>query len=165
MIFVMAKTGNGLNKQPATPHGIIDLELAYSRVQADTIIKAWTAGSLQSEDYITVARTNTYWDFLFLIFYATFLYLLCKKIAASYESALNRVGNNIAGCVLLAGVLDAFENIGMLQTLGGSSSDLVAKFTASCSSIKWILVIITLAYIIVAGSIALFKKKSLNGLN
>ncbi len=154
----MSKTGEGLNKQPATPHGILNLELAYSNQCTANAINAWTASASQPVDYIRVAKTNTYWDFLFLVFYAPFLYLLAKQIASNFSGTKNAVGRKLAAGALLAGVLDIGENAGMLMTLGGTQSSAVALATAILSAVKWLLVIAVILYILIAGGIFIYRK-------
>lgn len=158
MIVVMGKTGEGLNKQPATPHGIINLELAYSNKCTAYAMNAWTASASQPVDYIQVAKTNTYWDFLFLVFYAPFLYLLAKQIAANFSGTKHKLGLKLASGAILAGMLDIGENAGMLITLNGTQSAAVALATAILSAIKWLLVIAAILYILIAGGIFIYRK-------
>ena len=65
MIIIMSRTGKPL-KTASTPAGIVNLEFAYNTVKVDSVFKAWGTGSTGSK--IEVAKTNTYWDFLFIFF-------------------------------------------------------------------------------------------------
>jgi hypothetical protein len=145
MIVVMAKTGATL-KTPATPMGIIDLEFAYNTTKTAAIIHAWAPTNELNN--IIVAIYNTFYDFLFLFFYAGFLFLACKKIAANMEGYAAKAGQLIARCALLSGLLDVFENTGMLITLHGYTSSAVAFLTVFFSIIKWGLVIIAVLYLL-----------------
>jgi hypothetical protein len=78
MIIVMAKTGAVL-KTPEASMGILNLEFAYNTSKITPILFSWE--SINSVDIITAAKNNTYWDFVFLLFYALFLLYSCKKIA------------------------------------------------------------------------------------
>ena len=154
MIVVMAKNGASL-KTPATPKGILDLEFAYNSAKTTVVINAWAPNS--SIDNIGAAKNNTYYDFIFLFFYALFLFFTCKKIAHINNSI---IGLLIAKGALAAGVLDVFENAGMLITLSGKSSDNIAMLTTTIAVIKWALAIAAVIYLL-AGLIKLIANKKL----
>ena len=59
-----------------------------------------------------------------------------------------KAGQFIARGALLSGLLDVFENTGMLITLHGHSSATVAFLTVFFSIIKWGLVIIAVLYLL-----------------
>ena len=147
----MAKTGASL--KPATPHGIVDLELAYNTNCASKIIHAWTPNN-----NINAAKTNTWFDFIFLFFYSLFLYNTCNFLSGFFTSFLNTAGRLLAKAAIAAGFLDILENIGMLITLNGHISSGITFFTAFFSFIKWMLVIAAVLYMLVAGIIVLSKK-------
>lgn len=155
MIVVMAKTGATL--KPASPHGILDLEFAYNTTKTAEVLKAWAPAN--GIDNIAVAKTNTYWDFLFLFFYAGFLFLACKKIASKISGPVSKACNLIAKGAILAGFLDIIENIGMLLTLSNQGSSAIALATTIVSVIKWVLALIAVLYVL-TGVIALaFRKR------
>lgn len=145
MLIVMAKTGASL-KTATTPLGILNLEFAYNTAQTNNIINAWY--STGEPNNVLAAIYNTFYDFLFLFFYAGFLFLACKKIAANIKGPVAKAGNLIARGALLAGVLDVLENTGMLLTLHGYTSNAVAFLTVSFSVIKWALAIIAVLYVL-----------------
>ena len=150
----MAKTGASL-KTPATQKGILDLEFAHNSANTAVVINAWASNS--TIDNIGAAKNNTYYDFIFLFFYALFLFFTCKKIAQINNS---NIGLLIAKGALGAGVLDIFENVGMLITLSGKSSDSIAMLTTIISAIKWVLAIAAVIYML-AGLIKLIANKKL----
>lgn len=150
----MSKTGASL-KTPATPKGILDLEFAYNSTKTTAVINAWAPNS--TVDNISAAKNNTYYDFIFLLFYALFLFFTCKKIALINNSS---IGWLIAKGALAAGGLDVFENAGMLITLSGNSSDSIAILTTIISVIKWGLAIAAVIYML-AGLIKLIANKKL----
>lgn len=145
MVFVMAKTGATL-KTPATPQGILNLEFAYNTAQTNNIINTWR--STGQPNNIIAAIYNTFYDFLFLFFYAGFLFIACKKIAVNIQGPVARAGNIIARAAILAGILDVLENTGMLLTLHGHTTNAVAFLTVFFSVIKWGLVIIAVLYVL-----------------
>lgn len=156
MMVVMAKTGASL-KTPATPKGIIDLEFAYSTTKANIVTNAWAWQPGKSTDNNSVARINTYIDFIFLIFYALFLFFTCDRIAWLTKS---NTGERIANGAIWAGLLDVIENAGMLYTLSGHGSGIMAFITTCCALIKWLLVIAAAGYAVV-GIIQLLRHKKI----
>ena len=156
MMVVMAKTG-AILKTPEAPMGILNLEFAYNTAKTTPIINSWA--SISSTDVITAAVNNTWWDFVFLFFYAGFLFLACKKIAANTSGGFSKAGFTIAKGALWAGFLDILENSGMLLTLNNQGSDTIALFTTIISIIKWALAIIAVLYML-TGLLALAFRKS-----
>jgi predicted metal-binding membrane protein len=149
MIVVMTKTGATL-KTPATPHGILNLEFAHNTAKTTAVVNTWAPNN-----NIGAAKNNTYYDFIFLLFYSVFLFLLVKKIAQIKNS---KAALLIAKGALVAGVLDVFENAGMLYTLSGNASESIALLTTIFSVIKWILALTAAVYGVV-GLIQLSIKK------
>jgi hypothetical protein len=156
MIVVMTKTG-AILKTPEVPMGILNLEFAYNTAKTTPIINSWA--SINHADVITAAKNNTYWDFLFLFFYAGFLFLACKKIAAKTTGSFSRAGKLIAKGALWAGFLDIIENAGMLLTLSNQGSSTIAFCTTFVSVIKWALAIIAVLYML-TGLLALAFRKN-----
>ena len=156
MMFVMAKTGASL-KTTATPHGILDLEFAYNTAKTAGIMQAWAPTA--ELDNIAAARINTYWDFLFLFFYAGFLFLACKRIAAKTGAGFSKAGHIVAKGAVAAGFLDILENSGMLLTLSGQGSSAIAFCTTIVALVKWVLAIMGVLYVLI-GVLALgFRKR------
>ena len=156
LMVVMVKTG-AILKTPEAPMGILNLEFAYNTAKTTPIINSWA--SINKADVITAAKNNTYWDFLFLFFYAGFLFLACKKITAKTAGSFSKAGHAVAKGILLAGFLDIIENTGMLLTLNDQGSSTIAFTTTFVSVIKWALALIAVLYVL-TGLLALaFRKK------
>lgn len=154
MIVVMAKTGATL-KTPQTPKGILDLEFAYNSTKTTTVLNAWAPDN--NINNIATAKNNTYYDFIFLLFYSPFLFFTGKKIALLTNS---KIGLMIAKGALWAGSLDIFENAGMLLTLSGHSTESIALLTTIISLIKWALAIAAVVYLLI-GLIKLIVNKKI----
>jgi hypothetical protein len=159
MVYVMISTGKTL-ETAATPLGIIDLEIAPDKASVQHILDVWQKTG-KSPGNIEAAKKNTWLDFLFIIFYAPFLYVCCTKLAAGFKktSIIARIGKLVAMGIIIEGILDFLENFGMLKSLNGEVSGNIALFTASCSLVKWTLVFIALLYILAALVAKLFIKK------
>lgn len=152
----MSKTGAPL-KTPDTSMGILNLEFANTAEKADAVVHAWSTGI--HADNITIAKNNTYWDFLFLFFYSGFLFVACRKIAANISGPVAKAGYLIAAGALLAGFLDILENAGMLLTLSGQGSSVIAFATSTVSIIKWTLALIAVLYVLTGLVVLAFKRK------
>lgn len=150
----MAKTGATL-KTPQTPKGILDLEFAYNSTKTTTVLNAWAPDN--NINNIATAKNNTYYDFIFLLFYSPFLFFTGKKIALLTNS---KIGLMIAKGALWAGSLDIFENAGMLLTLSGHSTESIALLTTIISVIKWALAIAAVVYLLI-GLIKLIVNKKI----
>jgi len=155
MLVVMAKTGAPL-KTATTPYGILDLEFAYNSDKAAAVLDAWKAQ--RNSDNITAAKINTQLDFIFLLFYAAFLYNACKMVAGIYDGAVANTGLLLAYGSIAAGLLDIFENIGMLLTLHGHYADAIPLATCIFAIVKWLLALAALLYFLIAGGYYLVKK-------
>lgn len=151
----MAQTGATL-KTPTTPLGILNLEFAYNAEKAFAVIFAWTG--LIPADNVFAAIINTWLDFIFLLFYALFLYQACMMLAMQHTGLLAAIGSFLSKGALAAGVLDVFENIGMLITLNGHISNPVCLLTFLFSIVKWLLALAAILYILIAGAYLLHKK-------
>lgn len=161
MIIVMAISGATL-KTPATPNGILNLEFAYNSAKATYVINAWTG--IIPIDNVFAAIINTWLDYIFLFFYSLFLYHLCKWLSNYFSGTLLMTGRFLAKVALVAGTLDILENTGMLITLHGHISDITTLLTALFSVTKWLLVLAILLYILITGTLILYKKIISTGL-
>jgi len=151
----MAQTGVAL-KTPATPQGIVNLEFAYNTALTKFIINAWQ--STGQPNNVFTAIVNTRYDFLFLFFYAGFLFFACKRIAVNMQGPVAKAGNIIARAAILAGIFDVFENLGMLLTLHGYTNNVVAFLTVFFSVIKWTLAIIAVLYVFTGFLLLAYQK-------
>ncbi len=141
MFLMMRPTAKKLYT-PQTHLGILDLEFAYNNSQTSKILQAWQG------DRIEAAKINTYIDFGLLLFYSAFLFYSCKNLAINFNGNTRRIGLLLSKGALIAGLLDLIENTGMLITLAGHQQAFIAMATAICASIKWILAILGILYII-----------------
>lgn len=150
MIYVMTITGKTL-KTPDTPLGILNLEFSYNTAQVDKILVAWSVKK-NNGSVIDNARRNTYFDFLFILFYSALLFISCKLLMNRIQAnlKLKKACNIVSKAALAAGLLDIFENIGMLESMGGNVSGSIAIITTICAILKWILVIIVILFLFLA---------------
>ena len=161
MIFLMLISGHEL-KTAATPLGIIDLELASSKAAVQNILDVWSGDTFSGKNLLQQARNNTLLDFIFLLFYASFLYSVCKLLARSFahKNIWQKVLSSFAVMALLSGLLDVVENTGMLFSLYLPPSENIALITSAASYLKWFTVFSTLI-VIVASLLAKAMEKQI----
>ena len=157
MIAVMLTTGKPL-KTTSTPGGIVNLEFAYNKDKVDSVFNAWGINTASSK--INIARTNTYWDFLFIFFYSGLLFLASRRFSGIYRenTGFNRAGKLLARLAIVAGVLDVIENGCMLQTLNGSSHHFYALCAAVCAGIKFTLLTVVVLYVFISLPLSAYAK-------
>ena len=158
MIVVMVMTGAPL-KTEAAPNGILNLEFAYDSSSVNKIIHSWAG--LKDVDGIAAAERNTMFDFIFLFFYSFFLFFYSGYLSKTFGGQFGKAGKWIGRGALLAGGLDILENTGMLISLSGKVSNVVAMFTVCCSVVKWLLALAAVLYVF-TGTISLLRTRIMN---
>lgn len=157
MAYVMAESGRSL-KTPETAMGIINLEFASTKEKVNAVLNAWSYPGTNNIDNISVAIQNTWFDFIFLFFYSLMLFYACLSISYSMTGFLNKTGKWLATGSLYAGLFDIIENAGMLISLNGYTSNLVAIITATFSVLKWILVLCAVSFILITGPVYIVNR-------
>ena len=155
MTIVMTIHGASL-KTPSTPKGILNLEFAYTTVQAASALNAWTVTGTSNN--VFQAKMNTWLDFIYLFFYSLFFFHACQLLASSFSGIIQITGSLLAKGALIAGMLDILENTGMLLTLNGHLSQYTTLLTFIFSISKWILVIAAIIYVALMGSVLVRRK-------
>lgn len=153
MIWIMTNTGNPL-KTGTTALGILNLELAFDKNITNTIIQYWNQQQL-----ISIAKKNTYYDFIFLWTYTALFYFLCRQTAKQFRinSFSWKMSFLLSSAAIIAGLMDILENIGMLFSLSGYISQGTTLFTFSASIFKWCLVAGIIAWLIIASFLLVFR--------
>jgi hypothetical protein len=159
MMGIVLYTGAPLQTKKL-PGGIVELELAGSYKKVQYVIETWKNGAANGMNLIGIAKTNTYLDFFFLLFYAPFLYGFARNLAkqAPRKNNFYSLLHKFAMAALIAGVLDILENGGMLLSLFQYGSPMITMFTLAMSSIKWLLILVLISLILVALAAKLYYK-------
>jgi hypothetical protein len=152
MIAVMRWHGAPLIT-PVSKAGIVSLELARTTEQATLIINQW-----QQNNLIQQAITNTYIDFVFLLFYALFLYAYCFFISTKQKAWAATISRTLAIAALSAGLCDVIENYCMLQLLQQSVTATYALLSWLFAVIKFVLLIAVIVWSLLNLHV-LFRKK------
>lgn len=140
-----------------TPHarfGIVSLELAHSPAVAERVIASWTA------EQQAQALAGTKWDFLWLLSYSTSISLACVWAADILHRSpfLSRIGMFLAWLLWLAALLDAVENVALLQMLNGAVQTPWPQISYWCALVKFDIVVLGLVYVLTGGASWLLGK-------
>jgi hypothetical protein len=145
MIAVMRWHGAPLIT-PVSKTGIVSLELAKTKDTASLIIDAWQK---KEGNVVQQAITNTYIDFIFLLFYSLFLYALCFFISTKQKTRAATISRTLAIAALTAGLCDVLENYFMLQMLEHSVTEAYAFLSWLFATIKFALLILVIVWCLV----------------
>lgn len=134
-----------------SPNGIVSFELAKTVRDAKAIMIAVGIKPLQ----INVAV-----DFAFIIAYCTFLYFCCRALLNNYNKPTYKtIGFIFLELSVLVGVLDLVENIAMLITLGGYTTNVSVNVSRWGAIAKFSIAALVIAYIIIASILIYFTSR------
>jgi hypothetical protein len=124
-------------KTDDAPSRIVSLELAWSKVAAEKVIKSW------SEDQHQTAVAQVLVDFIFIAAYACLL-LYMGMASATWAQARGlsaiapvAIAAGLGG--VAAGVFDCLENFGLLAMLWGKPTGVLAVLTSLFATLKFVL--------------------------
>lgn len=141
---------------PATPYGIIDLELASSADGACRTLTVWRGKQLLAR-----VRPNLWLDMAWIPCYTATMAFGCLLATRAFPTGLMMIGLVVAGCQVLAGALDYAENVALLRTLRDFERDdehlsaAPPRVAAWCARLKFSLITLGLVYMVLGGVIAL----------
>jgi hypothetical protein len=160
MSLFMDRLGKTL-KTTYTPNGILAIEFAKNSTEVNQVMNAWSVPITNGETNVDVAKKQTKWDYLYLIFYSGFLFLLNRYINSNNLNQNNWLKfGAMAG--LFAGFFDIIENYHFMQNLDGPISDSNALITSLAAKTKFAFIAFSLFTAIYFGLkkylIAIFQK-------
>jgi hypothetical protein len=123
---------------PAAPYGGLSLQLAWSKEKAGNIIQSW-------EEVKSVAYSQHYYDFIFLIIYPLFFSFSIVILSDYVSGPVSMIGAALSWIVLVAMPLDAIENMLILRMLD-TSQPALSQLTTVLAALKWTLVLSALGY-------------------
>jgi hypothetical protein len=136
---------------PASTYRSPMLALEFDAARASCHFADWDAAK-QS------LRQALHWDFLFLLLYPALIAVSCL-MAGRYWATRKAVPMGLTlvvmGLQLLAGTLDAVENMALLRVLDGSDTALWAPVARWCAITKFTLVFLGAGYALLGGGAAL----------
>ena len=126
------------------PFGIVSLELARYPEVAARVITSWDATQQAA------ATAGVYWDFLWLLCYSTTISLACVWAAGVFSRSpyLASIGYALAWLLWLAALLDAVENVALLQMLGGATQPPWPALAYWCALAKFDIIFLGLVYVL-----------------
>ena len=124
-------------KTAEAPCGIVCFELCWTEGKANRILEEWKGVR------IATAKSDLYWDFLFIPAYSTAIALLCGCAAVRAASRWRVVLVSLAWLQWGAAILDVVENICLLQLLeaGTATSSILPLIAGACAAVKFLIVI------------------------
>jgi len=138
---------DGHLKTGAAPAGIVSFEFAGNLVNAKHILVSWEPrGTLY-------AAMSLGLDFLFLFSYAGAIGLGCVLAARGLSQRSKKIfllGAPLAWGQLCAALLDAVENISLIQVLLGVENSLWPALAFWCAILKFIIVAMGLSFLAVS---------------
>jgi hypothetical protein len=150
LIIVGMQYSGGPLTTSAAPSGIVSFEFARTLSNAQAVVASWgTEGQVY-------AGINLGLDYLFMVSYGLAIGLGCVLVArglAGRVKSLASVGVLLAWGALLAALLDALENYGLMRLLLGSTDEIWPTLAYWCAGPKFILVALGLLYLIPGGVI------------
>lgn len=145
MAKILSTVGAGLTlKDEGVAFGIINLEVSWTTERSKEIVALW-----RKNDVIGRAVQQTQLDFVFLLIYPSALSLACVMTSGGREGFPAAAGIVLSWLVLLCAPFDAFENLMLLRMCNGSCEQPIPKLTAISSSIKFLIILATVLYLIV----------------
>ncbi len=141
-------------KNETCKNGIISFELVSNVEDSKTILNSWNLKSKIS------AGLSLGLDYLFLLLYPSLIALLIHKLNKKLWSihSFYQIGVIIIFAQFFTALFDAIENIGLIQLLLGNIDQFWTSLAYYFASIKFILILIGIAYIILNFSYFLIQK-------
>jgi hypothetical protein len=128
--------------KPPSSHGIVALELAFTRDRTSQVLADWTAHGL-----LAAVRRSIAVDWPFIVIYSSavaFAGVLAGRAAAGSgllsQDHADTLAAVLAYAAWAAGLLDCCENIGLLAMLREKVDYRVPPVTGVVSAMKWVLI-------------------------
>jgi hypothetical protein len=152
LVIVGMQYSGGPLTTSAAPSGIVSFEFARSLSNAQAMVASW------GPEEQVYAGINLGLDYLFMVSYGFAIGLGCVLVArglADRFKSLATAGVFLAWGALLAALLDALENYGLMRLLLGSTNQVWPTLAYWCAGPKFVLVGLGLLYIIL-GAVGVF---------
>jgi hypothetical protein len=149
MMAVQGSLGSPLITR-AAPSGIVSFELAGSLAGAQAMLESWgPAGRVY-------AGLSLGTDYVFLLAYSIAISLGCVLATRNFSrrwSLLSALGIVLAWAVLGAALLDAVENLALIQVLLGTQQAIWPALARICAVPKFLIVGLGLLYVLLGAII------------
>jgi len=119
------------------------LELAPNSERASKIVASW-----REQNLLDLALEDIRFDYAFIALYTATLAMTCFFGAIVWGGLIGgwlaRAGTILGWAMFVAGLMDVFEDVGMVAEIGGNYA--VAPLVCAVSAIKWIIAIAAFVY-------------------
>lgn len=136
--------GKPLTQTALSKTGILSLEFAKTKQQADAITATW-----KNKNVHYTAIVNTSIDFIFIFFYSLYLFAACYWFSLKQTGVMKKISQTIALFGLTAGLLDCVENYFLLKMLSFTISNTETAFTFGAASVKFLLAAVAVIWILI----------------
>ena len=132
-------------KNEVSPNGIVSFELAKDISVSKNILNSWNDKAKAN------AGLSLGVDFLFLLVYSSFIALLIYNINNRLwkGKAFYKAGKIFIYLIFIAALFDIIENIVLLKLLSGDLKQVWSSMAYYFASMKFILILICLFYLII----------------
>jgi hypothetical protein len=144
-LWVVALVGAGvllaiMGQIDPHPHGIVGLELAFTKAKAAEILGSWTP------QQVADAKRSVRLDYLFIIAYVIVVSSMCVWGPKRLGPRANKLGKTLAVMAVVAGLFDVIEDFALRKMLSGSvvrpwpalaSGSAVVKFSLLGMALLW----------------------------
>jgi hypothetical protein len=131
---------------PSGTPGILEFELVRNGDRAARFLSEWGAGGRDT------VRLSLIVDYGFMLSYGAFVTLagLATRDFGREQGrhALAAAGRVVPWFAVGAAIFDAGENAFLLLTVGGSGGSVAPVLATVCASVKWVLIVIAVGYLI-----------------
>lgn len=124
-------------------NGVISLQLAFTEERARAVLASWNHIPRTAWLQIMI-------DFPMLVAYPIAISLGCVSLSQTLTGLRSRVALACSWLVLLAGPFDLIEDLASLQMLAHGATAGLALTVSLCASLKFLVVVPSLGYLIVA---------------
>lgn len=125
------------------------LQFAWGEARASKILEKWSEADKRA------VRLNLALDFILIVIYVTGIALACALAADALAAARwpgGGMGDLFARAIIIAGLLDAVENLAQLLMLAGHKTQPWPALASICASIKFLLATVTVLYALYGGA-------------
>ncbi|RUA11041.1 MAG: hypothetical protein DSY82_04110 [Flavobacteriia bacterium] len=138
------------------PNGIVSFELAKESSVSAAMIGSW---DIQAK---AAAGISLGFDYLFMLFYASFLAMLVLRVNERLLSgpAGKRWNKLLISAPFIAAFFDMIENVALIRLLLGDLQQTWSLMAFYAATIKFTILFIVIVYILFGGVILIFKRKN-----
>jgi len=131
---------------PSGTPGIVEFEFVRNASRASRFLAEWGAGGRDA------VRLSLIVDYGFMASYGSFVTLsglATRDFAREHgRRTLASAGRIVPWFAAAAAVFDAGENAFLLLTVGGHGGSAAPVLATTCASVKWVLIVVAVAYLI-----------------